>query len=112
MGGGAGFKPGPKLSDQVETKRVSVRPVSNFPADEVAFLKRQKHAIDSMVASRAVQKLGLEPRRSHVVDDQPSARHEARHHLLVNLGVGLSGSAIGEAERDIVETAPRVLGGG
>ena len=41
---------------------------------------------------------------SHVIDDEPSAGHEARDHLLVDVAVALRGLDIGETKRDLLET--------
>lgn len=51
----------------------------------------------------AVQKLRLDARGSHVIDDEQSIGYEARDYFLVGLGVELRGLNIREAKRDFLE---------
>jgi len=77
---------------------------SALPADEVAFGKWQEHRVDSGIVLRTVYERGLVAGGSHVIDDQHSARHEARDHYLIGFAVDLRRLEIGEAERDVLET--------
>ena len=94
------------LSRTLETRETFFfrSPGSALSADQVSLGKRQEHAIYSRIIFGALQEVFLDARRGYVVDDQPSAGHEARDHVLVDLGVKLRGLDIGEAKRDLRET--------
>ena len=55
-----------------------------LPTDEVSFWKWQKRAVSPRVAFRPLYDLGLVPWGGYVVDDEPTAGHEARHHQIVD----------------------------
>src|SRR5882724_1393514 len=78
--------------------------VSAFPADEISLGKWQEHAVYSRITLRTVQKLRLDAGGGYVIDDEPSAGHEARDHLLVDVAIAFRGLNIGEAKRDLLET--------
>src|SRR3989338_5904199 len=85
-------------------QRQRSQPVSALPANEISLWKWQEHAVYTRISLRTVQKLRLDAGGSYVIDDEPSTRHEARDHFLVDLGVVLRGLNIGEAKRDLLET--------
>ncbi|MDH3443930.1 MAG: hypothetical protein OEN50_08415, partial [Deltaproteobacteria bacterium] len=82
--------------------------MSNFPADEIAFRKRQQDAVDARIAMRACQKILLVARGGDVINDNPTSGHEARDNYFINLGVQLRRFDVGEAKREIFATVGEV----
>ena len=83
---------------------------SALSADEISLLKGQEHRVYSCVTLRALQKLRLDARRGDVIDDQPTAWHQARHDQFVNLGIVFRRLDIGKTKRQRLRPAGIVEG--